>query len=187
MISLIYFKILSEKSEELRDMLNTFFFTARLIASNMDNEPFKQTNDTNQLLCFFLALIIKSSIFSIILAAQREVYEIEIKELNKFTKEFHIKKIGDFLFYYLKFIFTFYIQLYLVYFGRYKKDHDLIIKELSSFKPDKKKIKNISDLNDYEIENLSEILENNLEKPFAEKYKIYKFHFRKERIIYLIG
>ena len=45
----------------------------------------------------------------------------DLQELNKFTKEFHIKKIGDFLFYYLKFIFTFYIQLYLVYFCRYKK------------------------------------------------------------------
>jgi len=187
MITLIYFKILSEKSEIMSNFLNTFFYTARIIGSNVDSEPFLKTNEGNQILCFLLPLIIKSSIFSIIMAAQREMYEIENRELEKFRKSFHIKKLGDFLFFYLKFIPSFYIQLYYVKCGKYKKDHNLILKELSNLLPDKKRIRNISDLKEYEIENLCEILENSLDKPFADKYKIYKFNLRKDRIIYLIG
>jgi hypothetical protein len=186
-ITLIYFKILSEKSEQLRSMLNTFFYTARVLSSNIDNEPFLRTSDWNKIMCFLLVLIIKSSIFSIIIAAIQRQYEFEINELNKFSREFHIKKVDDFLFFYLKFLSIFYIQIYRVYFGGYKRDHNLILKELSNFLPDKKKINNISDLKDYEMENLCEALENQIDKPFAQKYKIYKFYFRKERVIYLIG
>lgn len=183
-MTLICYYKLAGKSLILQKLLDTIFFSARLLLSTVDAEPFQLIKDYWSFICFALAFIIKVFVFSIIYAALKELYEYEIREFTSYREIYHIGELGDFVF----FVFGFILKNFYNYkeYLNMLKDHEDIISSVKNTMPERKNFNEFSELTEYELIDLAENLEKNNAKLNLDKYQIVKFYLRQKRNVYLI-
>lgn len=181
-MTLFFFVTLSVKSADLNEILDTAFFSARMVLLSLDAEPFTNADDKSKFICFTIGFIIRVFIFSIIFAAIREVYEEEFIEYDNYTKEFKTQILGDFIFFLLNFVLKNFYNIY--EYLQLRKEHKKIIEILHKFIPDAE-FENISELDEHETNDLCEVLEKSSAQ-LMDMFYIYKFSLNKNRRLYLI-
>ena len=183
-LTLICFGKLAGKILFLEKLLDTLFFSARLLLSTVDAQPLRLIDKYGSFFVFLFAFIIKVFIFSIIYAAIKELYENEIQHFNNYLKIYHNSRLGDFIFFVIGFVLKNFYNI--KEYRNLLKEHQEIINAVKKTMPERKNFSEFSELTEYEIIDLAENLEKNNAKLNADKFEIIKFYLRQKRNVYLI-